>query len=282
MATHVNVDNWVWAESARMFAGQLAKSGCAVNEWDHNRTPTPIDAQNVIRMQRDTFYSSAIVDISEGATVTLPDAGNRYMSLMVLNEGHYINAIYHDVGTYELTVDEFDTPYALLVLRTFVDPDDPEDVAAVHALQDQLVVVAASSKPYVYPGYDEDSRSATHKALLVLGEGIRDSSRFFGKKEDVDQTRHMIGAAVGWGGLPEEEAYYMSESEPKPVGRFTLTLRDVPFDGFWSLSIYNRDGFFEANPYNSNGANNVTAVADEDGTVTLNLAPEPDGPNPTA
>jgi hypothetical protein len=43
----------------------------------------PLDKQAVIRMNRDTLYSAAIVDISKGATLTIPDAGNRYLSVMV-------------------------------------------------------------------------------------------------------------------------------------------------------------------------------------------------------
>lgn len=56
-----------------------------------------------------------------------------------------------------------------------------------------------------------------------------------------------------------------------------MTVKDVPFDGFRSLSIYDRDGFFEENKYNSYSANNVTSVPDDDGTVTLNLAPTDEG-----
>ena len=37
-----------------------------VNKWLHFRQPTPLDRQSVIRMNRDTLYSSVIVDISIG------------------------------------------------------------------------------------------------------------------------------------------------------------------------------------------------------------------------
>ncbi len=33
-------------------------------------------------MNRDTLYSSVLVDISKGATFTMPDSGKRYMSVM--------------------------------------------------------------------------------------------------------------------------------------------------------------------------------------------------------
>ena len=73
MATTVNVENFVRAETDRMFASLQTEAG-GVNVLKHNRAPTPIEHQPVIRMNRDTLYSLAIVDISEGATVTIPDA----------------------------------------------------------------------------------------------------------------------------------------------------------------------------------------------------------------
>jgi hypothetical protein len=259
-----------------MFDNQLAMAG-GVNEWFHYRAPTPVDAQPVIRMNRDTLYSGAIVDISQGATVTLPEAGGRYLTMMVINEEHYINRVFSRPGTYQLTVDEYGTPYVNTVVRTFVDPNDEEDVAAVNALQDGIVLETASSKPFTHPDYDEASLTATREALLKLGEGVPDTDRTFGEKSDVEPTRHLIGTAVGWGGLPESEAYYYIEAEPRPAGRYTFTFTDVPVDAFWSVTIYNRDGYLEENPYQAYNRNSVTAQADADGTVTLHLAPDGEG-----
>lgn len=273
MPVTVNVDNFVRAETARMFDGVVAQGG-GVNRWMHSRMPTPIDAQTVIRLNRDTLYSSVVVDISEGATVTLPDSGGRYMTLMVVNEDHYINRTFHQSGTYDLTVGEFDTPFVSLWLRTLVDPGDADDVATVNGIQDAVSVNAASARPYGHPDYDEESRKATFDALVALAKGVSGTARVFGRKEEVDPIRHLIGTAIGWGGLPETEAYYLGETEPRPLGRFTLTLKDVPVDGFWSVTIYNREGLLEANPYESYSINNLTAAADEDGSVTLNLAAE--------
>jgi hypothetical protein len=276
MPIPVNVDNFVRAETARMFDAGMATAG-GVNRWAHNRVPTPLDAQNVIRMNRDTFYSSALVNISNGASVTLPNAAGRYITMMVVNEDHFINRTFHDPGTYDLRVDEFDTEFVALVLRTLVDPGDAKDVAAVNALQDAVSVDAASAKPYEHPDYDEESRKATFDGLVTLGKGLPSTDRMFGRKEEVDPVRHLVGTAIAWGGLPETEAYYYVLSEPRTTGRFTITLKDVPVDGFWSLTIYSRDGFLEENPYDSYSINNLTAVADEDGSVTVNLAPEGEG-----
>ena len=83
MAVRVNVDNFVRAESDRMFAAFVADAG-GVNRLKHNRSPTPVDRQAVIRMNRDTLYSLAIVDLDGGATVTVPESGDRYVSVMIV------------------------------------------------------------------------------------------------------------------------------------------------------------------------------------------------------
>ena len=102
MSEFVNVDNFVRAETARMFEGTLAHSG-GINRWVHLREPVPLDRQTVIRMNRDTLYSAAVVDISRGATLTIPDIGERYMSVMVVNEDHFINRVVHAPGAHALT-----------------------------------------------------------------------------------------------------------------------------------------------------------------------------------
>jgi hypothetical protein len=272
----VSTDNFVGAETARMFDGILAQTP-GLNRWGHLRAPAPLDRQAVIRMNRDTLYSPAIVDISAGATVTLPHAGDRYLSMMVVNEDHHINRVFYEPGTHRLTVEEFDTPYVHLAVRIFVDPDDPGDVAAVNALQDGLAIDAASATPYRHPDYDTAGLDATRDALLKLAEGLPDSRGFFGKKDEVDPVRHLIGTAVGWGGLPERDAFYVLEAEPLPAGHFRITFEHVPVDGFWSFTVYNRDGYFEPNEFGTYSINNVTAKPDDDGTVTIDLAPTANG-----
>jgi hypothetical protein len=273
----VTVDNFVRAETAFQFDRMVDMTG-GVNQWHHNRGPTPLDQQNVIRMNRDTLYSSAVVDISKGATLTIPDSGERYLSLMVVNEDEYINKVYHEGGTYELTMEEFDTPYVNLSARILADPNDPNDLKIANALQDQLKIEAVSAQPYSHPIYDEKSYQAVYKAVLDLAAaGIPNANNMFGKKNEVDAVRHFIGAGFGWGGLPTYEAFYETHNETRPVGRYELTVKDVPVDAFWSISIYNKDGFFERNKYDSYSINSVTAKPNEDGSITVNFAPSQDG-----
>ena len=43
----------------------------------------------------------------------------------------------------------------------------------------------------------------------------------------------------------------------------------MPVDGFWSISVYNAQGYFQKNKYNAYNLNNVTAKKNADGSVTV-------------
>ena len=71
--------------------GGLVKQG-ALGKFEHFRELTPIDKQVVPRPNRDTLYSTAVFDLDAGpVTITLPDAGQRFMTMMVIDEDHYVH-----------------------------------------------------------------------------------------------------------------------------------------------------------------------------------------------
>ena len=280
MGDLVSVDNFARAETARMFAGVQRDAG-GINRLSHNRAPTPVEHQTVIRMNRDTLYSFAIVDISAGATVTIPEHGERYVSVMIVNEDHYINEIFHDAGAYEISVERHETPYVAVAARVLVDPSDSDDVARVAEVQNGFGLAAASAQPFAMPDYDESSFDSTRKALLGLAVGLRASDRMFGARADVDPVRHLLGTAAGWGGLPSKEATYVGVTPGLPVGRYELRVGDdVPVDAFWSISVYNADGYFEPNPSGVYSVNSITGIRDADGSITVRFGEhEPGTPN---
>lgn len=268
MSIIVNVENFARAESDRMFAG-LAVGAPGANGWVHYREPAPLDRQTVIRTNRDTLYSVAVVDAMGGFSLTLPDAGERYMSAMVINQDHYLAAVWHGVGPHTMTREEAGTDHVIIGVRTLVDPVDPADIAIVNTLQSAIAVDAASATPFVSPDYDAASLTKVRDALLALASGLSDYRGAFGTRDEVDPIRHVIGTASGWGGLPESEALYLNTTPDLPVGDFEITLRDVPADAFWSVSVYNRDGYFEPNDRGINNINSVIAVPNDDGSVTV-------------
>lgn len=230
-------------------------------------------------MNRDTLYSFAIVDVSDGAVVTVPESGERYVSVMVVDQDHYVDRIFHDPGEYRLAAGDFPTPYVAVAIRILVDPADSDDVRAVAALQDQFRIDAGSSTPFTSPDYDRENMDETRDALLALARNLTDFDHTFGARDTVDEVRHLIGTAAGWGGLPTEEAAYIGVDPRLPVGEYELTVRDVPVDGFWSISVYNADGFFEPNERHAYSVNNITGVTDGDGSVTVRFGGSPEQNN---
>jgi len=273
----VTVDNFVRAATDVELGKYVSLAG-GVNQFFHFRAPTPVEKQPTIRMNRDTLYSTAVVDISEGATLTLPDVGDRYMTAMIVNQDHYINDVFFGGGTYTLDTKTFDTPYVIVFMRVLVDAANPEDVAAVNAIQDGMTINAASSKPFITPDYNEETLDAMISAILGLSPFTPNSFHMFGPKEKVEGVRHFIGSAGGWGGLPETEAFYLNVDPGLPANAYKIeTPADVPVDAFWSLSLYNAAGFFEPNDLGAYNINSVTGKRNDDGGMTVHLGGCDDG-----
>lgn len=272
----VTVDSFVRAETAVQFDRIVEMAG-GVNKWNHYRLPTPIDEQGVIRVNRDTLCSFAVVDITKDATLMFPDAGKRYMSVLVIDKDHYIRKVFHRSGTYKLTMKEFESSHVCLVARIFVDPADEGDIKAVKAIQNQIVIDAASVTPFTHPEYDQESYKKTRDALKELSQGVGDTRRTFGTKKDVESIRHLLGTAARWGGLPTEEVYSLNMRPNLPVGKYQITVKDVPVDAFWSISLYNREGYFQKNAFNAYSVNNISGIPNSDSSFTVHLGGCEDG-----
>jgi Protein of unknown function (DUF1254) len=102
----VTADNFPRAESDLYFSGVVKLGG--FSKFHHNREPTPLDQQTVIRMNRDTLYSGAVFDLDAGSvTITLPDVGKRFLSLQVIDEDQYTHGVYYGAGEHVLTSSSF-------------------------------------------------------------------------------------------------------------------------------------------------------------------------------
>jgi hypothetical protein len=266
----VTVDNFIRAESDLYFGRVVRDDG--FGQLHHLRELSPIDHQVVVRLNRDTLYSSAVFDLEASpATISLPDSGSRFMSLQVISEDHYTTQVSYNAGDYTLTREKVGTRYALIGIRTLVDPNDLLDVQKVHALQDAIRAPQSVRGSFDVPRWDLTSQTRIREALTVLGTTVPDSKRMFGTKDQVDPIRHLIGSAIAWGGNPVTEATYLNVTPKQNDGRtiYKLTVHDVPVDGFWSVTVYNSKGYFEFNKQNAYSINNLTARKSADGSVTI-------------
>ncbi len=272
----VTVDNFTRAETHEIMKSYVDHVG--VGKLLHIRVPTPLDKQNVIRMNRDTLYSIGVIDVTKPVSIVKPDS-DRFQSLLLINEDHSMLPAIHEDGTYTLGQELVGTRYLAVIFRTFANPDDPADVAEANALQDQIQIIQEDSGSFEIPDWDQEGLKRVRDAINVLALTRTDTKPYFGQKALLNPLYHLLGTAAGWGGNPPAGAMYAIDAVDGNDGKtpYTVTVKDVPVHGFWSITIYNKDGFMEPNDLGVNSYNGVTSTANTDGSTTLNFGGCDDG-----
>ncbi len=269
-ADTVTVENFNRAESDLYFSG-VAKLG-GFGKFSHTRELAPLDKQTVIRLNRDTLYSSAVFDLDAGpVVVSLPETEGRFISLHIIDQDHYTHGVHHTPGDYKLTRMSVGTRYVCAAVRILVDPNDSDDLRKVHGLQDAIAVKQDSLGAFEIPEWDPTSQKKVRDALNQLAETLPDKNRMFGRKDEVDPVRFLLGTASAWGGNPDKEAIYLSVYPEKNDGKTVhrITVKDVPVKDFWSISVYNEEGYYEKNDEGIYTFNSLTAKKNADGSVTI-------------
>ena len=278
-APKVTAFNYVRAESDIQMIGYI-ESYKNFGNFAHFRKPYDVDNQITVRGNRDTLYSFGVFDLRSPLTVTLPETEGRYQSLMIVSQDHSIWSFYGPrTGT--LTEEKVGTRYVCLVIRTFMDPNDEQDMKAAHQLQDAVVFEQADIGKFEVPEWNKKEVEKMRETINVVAATATDSSKMFGRKENLDPVYWMLGAALGWGGLPAEAATYANAVPEKNDGKtpYTLTATDVPVHGFWSVTLYDDKGYMPVNEYNAYSFNNVTAKKAKDGSITIHFGGDPKADN---
>jgi hypothetical protein len=131
----VTVDNFIRAETDLYF------SKAQFGQLKHTRQMAPIDRQEVVRMNRAPLYSSGVFDLEAAPlTITLPDPGECFMSMQVINQDHYTTEVAYAPGPFALTKDNVGTRYVYIIIRTLADPEKPDAVKAANKLQDAITM----------------------------------------------------------------------------------------------------------------------------------------------
>ncbi len=201
-----------------------------------------LNNQTVVRMNQDTVYSAAVIDASAGATITIPDMGDRYLSVMVVQNDHYIDQVFLTPGTHEI---ESDTDFAMIAMRIRVDANDPEGAARVTALRDATVLSVAGSEIHSLPDYDLQQLEALRLQLTEESLMLPSTIGMQGARGSVEPRMHLLGTAYGWGLLPEQNAVYIGSQKLPGDGCYTASFQRPPFTppGFFSITMYDKDGW---------------------------------------
>jgi hypothetical protein len=273
----VNALNFARAETDMYFARTVKQAG-GLAKFYHLRFPTPITEQRVVRMNRDTLYSSAVFDLDAGpVTLMLPNVGKRFMSVLIVNQDHYAMETHYAPAKRTFTRKQVGTRYFTALVRTFVDPNSPDDVKAANAAQDAIKIEQAAVGKFEVPEWDPDTHAKARDALLALTAlgGTRENR--FGKPGEVDTISWLLGTAAGWGGNPPKDAIYVPgfPAQNDGVTAYEVTLKDVPVDGFWSFTVYDAKGYMFENPQKAYSVNNVTAKKSADGAYRIRFGGDP-------
>lgn len=278
----VTLENFIRAETDVYLKRLLGRRG-QLNVPHHARTLVPTNKQVVVRTNRDTLFSHAVLDLQKPVVVHMPEHPDRYVNLHVINQDHYTKLVTTDPGDFEITQNLVGTRYACVLIRTLIDEYDEQNVREAHALQDAIEFRGEAGGELDIPEWDRESLSAVRRQVVDMGKesGWPPTGESFGDRDEVDPRAHLVCTASGWGGLPRRVAVYLGGTVELNDGEtpHEVTVKDVPADGFWSVTVYNKHGFWEEHPSGRYTVNNLNATPNEDGSVTIRFGGSPDRPN---
>jgi hypothetical protein len=250
----VTAENFPQAYTNLRFAAIIEKTG-GLNRFLTMPVPSSDPKEQfVVRMNRDTAYSTSVFDLSSrNVYVTIPET-DQYVTIQIVDENHETQRMIYGPGRYLLTAK---TDHAFVIVRT-LDP----------GLRDNIVVEAPDPKPFEIKEWDEESFQAVERAGNEDFSDGYDQSRAFSNVES-GQTPYMnyVGAAGGWGGAMVQDNIYQTSPYFDSDGCYETTFVDPEPKYFWSATVYNGDGYMFNDVANISSETNP--VQNPDGTYTL-------------
>ena len=266
----VTPDNFVRAETDMQFMTVVKRGG--FGRLVHERDFPPAGPQPTPWADADVLRSRGVFDLELGPVqITLPATGGRFISIEALDEDHYTLSMFYGPGTYSFSFDNVTTRYVLIVVRILVDAGSRADLAEVHALQEAIGVARQGGGRFVIPNWDPVSQAKVRVALQLLGNTIEGDERTFGGRGEVDPVRHLIGTATHWDRCPPREIAYLLSLPRHNDGttEYRLEVGHVPVDGFWSLTVYDANGFFLSDAPAARAINSRATGRDAGGRLAI-------------
>ena len=166
------------------------------------------------------------------------------------------------------------TRYAVVAVRTLVDPVDPKDVETVHTLQNAIKLEQPGGPgAFKIPQWDHASQKKVRDALLIAG---RDTPRY-----ETYVWRQRSGRTSA---APDRRGFGLGRQSRTgcavshcSAGGGTTALGPTQFDGqgrageriLVDQRLQQEKGYFEPNALNAYTLNNITAKKASDGSIDV-------------
>ncbi|MDG3583545.1 DUF1254 domain-containing protein [Galbibacter pacificus] len=274
-----NTADYVYKVSEGDFNFLRSLEKVTVNQWSHKPDVSYVKTQQVIRENQDVIYSSAVVDVSKGATISVPK-GDTYHVIQILDMQNYTVKTLYPGKSFTVTPDNLTYgTHVYLNMRTRKKTNDKAGLEEVHERQRQAIIDAKSANPYQTPEIVVPLKQTEEIRLALLEDLkkglLKNTSNIMGTPFNTDPQGHLYATAYGWGGLPLEDAGYldlvnkskMENGKPVPSSiTFMPPKIDLKRGGFWSITTYTTDGWLGKDEA---AISNTTATPNTDGTYTI-------------
>lgn len=260
---------FIQAESRAFISNFIGRNG--INQWFHFQALANKDDKWVVSPNNDTIYSIVAVNATDGFTLVVPDVGDRFVSIHILDENHMSPFYLYGGGTYKFTRDQFESDYLALGIRMGTN-GTPEDVNhIVKDLQPQYKILNANpADTMVRP--DTKKMLKVREAMIVEYDNLPDT---FGAMVDhtskvTDWEKFTYVTAGAWGLSPDHTAMYKPYTLDGIKGGkcYTATYPAVPVKAFFSITVYGQDKFLMAD-HDNIVSSNQKAIVNDDGSFSV-------------
>ncbi|WP_117234922.1 DUF1254 domain-containing protein [Vibrio maerlii] len=253
---------------ADMFFSMVQARANGINQFFHFPALSKAKDHFVVSPNNDTMYSLAVVDASEGFTITIPDAGDRFISLHIHDYNHTFVDYDWAPGTYTFDKNEIDTDYVVIGVRIATDGSDSDQAVVRETLQTHLNIQSNSSNKFVST-HDKEDILKLREALLT--EYTQLDNTYGAVKYDIravdDWEKWTVTVAGAWGLSPDDTAMYPAFTPANTKGNtcYEASFEAVPAKSFFSLTLYGPDNYLMSDDFNIVSSNRESFIQRADG-----------------
>ena len=267
----MSAKEYIQSETRAFFADFIGRSG--LNKFFHFPGLSSAEDKWVVSPNNDTVYSVAIVNATEGFTVSMPETGDRFISIQIIDENHMTPFYLYGGGERKFSADQFETDYVVVGIRTGTDASDADVKYILEELHPKYQIVGAKEEDkMVRP--DIETMKKVRVPLIKQYDTLPDTFGTMQKKtSDVDDWEKFTYVTAGaWGLSAEENAMYKPYAKTGVKGGdcYKATYQKVPAEAFFSITAYGPDKYLMSNDYNV-VSTNQGLKSNEDGSFTVSF-----------